>query len=162
MANVDLTYKTVVGLPDTHLTQMMLQLYRQLFKDADADFFLERLKNHERVLSILTFHQDEVIAFKIGYPKTDTMFYSWIGGVYPEYRHQGIAQQLLNIQEEWAIKQGFEVLQTKSMNRFKPMMILSLKNNFEIVKVYTNDKSQTKIVFEKRLTASSSSTHHDT
>ena len=37
------------------------------------------------------------------------------------------------------------------MNRFKPMMILNLKNGFSITKVYTNTKGQTKIVFEKQL-----------
>jgi hypothetical protein len=37
------------------------------------------------------------------------------------------------------------------MNRFKPMMILNLKNGFDIVQVYTNDSGQTKVVFEKTL-----------
>jgi len=37
------------------------------------------------------------------------------------------------------------------MNSFKPMMILNLKNGFDIVSVYTNVTNQTKIVFEKEL-----------
>ena len=31
------------------------------------------------------------------------------------------------------------------------MMILNLKNNFDIKQVYTNDSGQTKIIFEKNI-----------
>ena len=48
-------------------------------------------------------------------------------------------------------EKGYQRIRTKSMNRFKPMMILNLKNGFDIVQVYTNDSGQTKIVFEKDL-----------
>jgi len=37
------------------------------------------------------------------------------------------------------------------MNRFKSMMILNLKNGFDIKSVYTNEVGQTKVVFEKTL-----------
>ncbi|MFT5215061.1 MAG: hypothetical protein ACI83H_000168 [Glaciecola sp.] len=37
------------------------------------------------------------------------------------------------------------------MNTYKPMMILNLKNGFDITKIYTNTKGQTKIIFEKDL-----------
>ncbi len=37
------------------------------------------------------------------------------------------------------------------MNRFKPMMIMNLKEGFDIKQVYTNDKGQTKIIFEKAI-----------
>ena len=37
------------------------------------------------------------------------------------------------------------------MNQYKPMLILNIKNGFDIVQIYTNDSGQTKIVFEKEL-----------
>jgi len=43
-------------------------------------------------------------------------------------------------------------MRTKSMNRFKPMMILNMKSGFDITNIYTNDVGQTKIIFEKDLT----------
>jgi hypothetical protein len=55
------------------------------------------------------------------------------------------------MQEQWAKKNGFLKIRTKSMNQFKPMLILNLKNNFNIKSVYTNKLNQTKIVFEKEL-----------
>jgi hypothetical protein len=37
------------------------------------------------------------------------------------------------------------------MNHFKGMLILNLKNGFDIKQVYTNDSGQTKIIFEKEI-----------
>jgi len=57
----------------------------------------------------------------------------------------------LKIQEKFAGNNGFKKLRTKSMNTYKSMIILNLKNGFYITNVYTNTKGQTKIVFEKFL-----------
>jgi hypothetical protein len=71
--------------------------------------------------------------------------------VLPGQRNLGIAKQLAQLQEEKVKAKGYQTLRTKSMNRFKPMVILNLKNGFDIKSVYTNDVGQTKIVFEKPL-----------
>lgn len=156
MANAKMSYQSIHGPLERATQDDILQLYQSLFDDADVSFFIERLKTQADVLSILAYDNDRLVGFKIGYPKSPTVFYSWIGGVLKGYRNQGIAQQLLSLQEEWVIDKGFKILQTKSMNRFKPMMILNLKNGFDITKFYTNSKSQTKIVFEKVLKNNSS------
>ena len=57
----------------------------------------------------------------------------------------------MELQHEVAKKKGYEKVRTKSMNRFKSMIILNLKNGFDIQQVYTNDSDQTKIIFEKEL-----------
>ena len=59
---------------------------------------------------------------------------------------QRVTEPIVNksIQEKYAKAKGFTKLRTKSMNQFKPMMILNLKNGFDISKVYTNAKGQTK------------------
>lgn len=79
----------------------------------------------------------------------DTTFYSWVGGVKMTHRLNGIARQLALLQEQTVKQKGYTKIRTKSMNRFKPMMALNLKNGFDIVKVYTNSANQTKIIFEK-------------
>ena len=72
-------------------------------------------------------------------------------GVLPTYRNQGVAKKLAQLQEQRAKKDSFIKLRTKSMNSYKPMMILNLNNGFDIVSVYTNTANQTKIVFEKNM-----------
>jgi len=151
MENVNVTYTSIKGKPEFLLVSKLVELYAQLFNDADIDFFKQRISEHPNVYTILAFDNDNLIGFKIGYPYNDSAFYSWIGGVQQDYRNKGIASKLAKLQEDYAQKEGFKKLRTKSMNIFKLMMILNLKNGFDITKIYTNTKGQTKIVFEKNL-----------
>jgi|32_taG_2_1085360.scaffolds.fasta_scaffold00001_22 predicted GNAT superfamily acetyltransferase len=151
MGNVNISYNIFEGDLSNNLFTELLNLYNQLFEDADLEFFKTRFTTQANICSVLAFKKTQLIGFKIGYPIENNTFYSWIGGVNSEFRNIGIGKQLATLQENYAIQKGFSVLKTKSMNRFKPMMILNLKNGFNITKVYTNTKGQTKIVFEKQL-----------
>jgi predicted GNAT superfamily acetyltransferase len=151
MENASITYKTTFGKPNTSTLSELTTLYTTIFEDADVPFFLNRINQHPKLFTALAYTNNLLVGFKIGYPKTNTIFYSWIGGILPEYRNKGIAMQLAQLQEEHAKEQRFTILSTKSMNCFKPMMILNLKRGFNITKIYTNTKGQTKVVFEKAL-----------
>jgi predicted GNAT superfamily acetyltransferase len=151
MGNVNISYNIFEGDLSNNLFTELLNLYNQLFEDTDLEFFKTRFTTQANICSVLAFKKTQLIGFKIGYPVENNTFYSWIGGVNSEFRNIGIGKQLATLQENFAIEKGFSVLKTKSMNRFKPMMILNLKNGFNITKVYTNTKGQTKIVFEKQL-----------
>lgn len=95
-----------------------------------------------------------LVGYKVGYQLTEDTFYSWLGGVIPEYRKHGVATLLLNYQEKWARNLGYKEIKVKSMNRFPGMLKLLISNGYEIVGV---DKgvcgSAGKIVFLKRLAA---------
>ena len=149
--NKQFDFKIIEDIPNDEMMQALLHLYKTIFDDAKPDFFIQRLHEKEHVLSLVAFHNEKPIAFKIGYKYDETTFYSWVGGVLQEYRKQGIARHLAKIQEGWAKKHGYSKLRTKSMNRFKGMLILNLKNGFDIKQVYTNDNGQTKIIFEKEI-----------
>ena len=83
---------------------------------------------------ILVAEKDQqVVGFKVGYDRyRDGSFYSWIGGVLPENRKDGIATQLANEQEKWVSEQGFSSIMLKTRNRFRAMLIFALKNGFLI------------------------------
>ena len=147
--NKDLHFKFIEGTPNHKELQVLLLLYLEIFEDADENFFRQRFHEKERLLSLVVFKEEQPIGFKIGYHYDQETFYSWVGGVLRTFRNQGIAQRLAALQEQWAKKNGYIKLRTKSMNQYKPMMILNLKNGFDIKQVYTNAKRQTKIVFEK-------------
>lgn len=148
---LDFTYQTIEGTPEPLVLVDLLHVYACLFEDAKLDFFVERLQTKEDVIINLCYADSDLIAFKLGYRYNENTLYSWVGGVLPPFRKQGIAQQLMKLQHVKARAKGYQKVRTKSMNRFKPMMILNLKNGFEIVQVYTNDSQQTKIIFEKQL-----------
>ena len=151
MGKNNFAYQTIEGVPNQEILAKLLHLYNELFEDAKLDFFKERIHTKEDVVIVLCYDSEILVGFKLGYRYNENTLYSWVGGVLPLYRKQGIAKHLMQLQHDFASKKGYEKVRTKSMNRFKPMIILNLKNGFDIIKVYTNDSQQTKIIFEKKL-----------
>ena len=151
MANANIYYNSVEGIPEKIVLEELIALYHELFEDADTELFLSRINSNPDLFIVMARSSENLIGFKLGYALSEHTFYSWVGGVSTEYRQRGIANRLSEIQEKWAIEQGFKSLRTKSMNRFKPMMILNLKRGFEIIEVTRGKNGLTKIVFQKSL-----------
>lgn len=151
MESANIIYHSFEGPPHATLLNDLRNLYQSLFEDADLKFFEHRLNTQQDVLIVCGYSSSKLIGFKIGYRYDNLTFYSWVGGVDINFRKQGIATKLAMLQEEWVKTNGYQKIRTKSMNRFKPMMALNLKNGFDITKIYTNTKGQTKIVFEKHI-----------
>ena len=56
------------------------------------DDYRERIKDHLSLI-LVAYDKDIPVGFKIGYDRwEDGSFYSWLGGVLPAYRNQGIAR----------------------------------------------------------------------
>ncbi len=145
------TFEILEGIPSKELLEEITHVYKSIFEDYKLDFFKNRIHQKEDLVMVLCYQKNELVGFKIGYRYNDNTFYSWVGGVLSEQRNNGIAKQLAQLQEQKVKENGYQKLRTKSMNSFKPMMILNLKNGFEIKSMYTNEAGQTKIVFEKQL-----------
>ncbi|MUK25805.1 GNAT family N-acetyltransferase [Aliivibrio fischeri] len=92
------------------------------------------------------------VAYKMGYQLSDFEFYSWLGGVVPSARKQGIATQLRVTQEEWAKKHGYEAISVKSMNRYPAMLQLLISSGYHISGYEDEGSSDnSKIKFLKKL-----------
>ena len=149
--NDHIQFKLIENYPDSKQLVILIDLYTAIFEDARIDIFKKRLTTKKNVLSLIAYKDNQPIGFKVGYRYNEYTFYSWVGGILKNLRNQGFAAKLAELQENWAKKNGYSKLRTKSMNRFKPMMILNLKNGFDIKQVYTNGSGQTKIIFEKNI-----------
>ena len=103
---------------------------------ASLDFYTERLK-HRLHLALVAEKEGELLGFKVGYQsdKPDT-FYSWMGGVRPEFRGKGIATSLAEEQERWTKAQGFNAVFFKTRNRFPGMIQFGVKRGFKIVDLH--------------------------
>jgi len=89
--------------------------------------------------------------FKVGYER-DGYFYSWMGGVIPGFRRNGIALALAIEQENWARAQGYTSVTFKTRNIHKAMLSFSLNNGFNIIKVDPHeDVAQHRIWLKKML-----------
>jgi GNAT superfamily N-acetyltransferase len=102
---------------------------------ASLEFYTDRLK-HRLFLALVAEREGELLGFKVGYQSdTADVFYSWMGGVRPEFRKQGIADALAAYQEDWAKAQGFRSIYFKTRNRFPAMISFGLKRRFKVMEV---------------------------
>ncbi len=107
-------------------------------------------EGRKNLLAQVAFVGEVPVGFKLGYERTPEEFYSWLGGVLPEWRKQGIAQELLRLQHTKVKALGYEKITTKSRNQFTQMLILNLKSGFHIVGTQPRDEGKDlNILFEK-------------
>ena len=104
-------------------------------------------------LIAIAYFKNKAVGFKVGYQReTDGSFYSWMGGILPGFREQGIARLLADYQENWARKQGYTKVKMKTRNRLKPMLFFALGNGFNITGVDEAESvDENRIHLEKRL-----------
>ena len=101
-------------------------------------------------LLLVAYHNEQPVGYKLGYALCDTVFYSWLGAVMPQHRGQGLAQRMLNEQEAWLQAQNYQAVQVKTMNRFRAMLAMLVKNHYHIIDIEPGDTSlDNKIRFEK-------------
>ncbi len=105
----------------------------------------------KRSLLLVADFEGKPVGFKVGYEMSDH-FYSWMGGVLPEFRRKGIAQKLADKQEEWCRENGFDKIKIKTRNKYRNMIHLLLKNGYNIIDIeHKKDKIQNRIKLEKTI-----------
>ncbi|MFG7352656.1 GNAT family N-acetyltransferase [Shewanella oncorhynchi] len=92
-------------------------------------------------LILVAYLEGELAGFKLGYEQEETIFYSWLGGVASDFRRLGLAQSLLEYQETWARRQGYNHIQVKTLNRFPAMLNLLISNQYLITELTADPKS---------------------
>lgn len=139
------------GPPEETLRNEVFELYRAIFNSEPNEEAEERLMHQRDLLILMAYDDDQPVAFKVGYRQDPDTFYSWIGGVAAHYRRQGIALELMRHQHEWAKTKGYRFLQTKTLNRWREMLVLNLRNGFAIIGTYVGKDGRLRIILEKEL-----------
>ena len=109
--------------------------------------------NRTHHLILTAYHDHNPIAFKIGYQRHfDRSFYSWMGGVLPNYRRKGIANSLADHQETWAKKNGYNLIRMQTREKHKPMLALAINRGFQITnRIEKTSSSNSRIWMNKPL-----------
>ncbi|MBQ4850841.1 GNAT family N-acetyltransferase [Pseudoalteromonas sp. MMG012] len=116
-----------------------------------VDDIRTKIDAHKHVLFV-AYIEGKPVAYKLGYEKQSRLFYSWLGAVLPDYRGLGIAKSLLLHQEAYAKREGYQVIEVKSMNRFKRMLQMLIAYDYHIVGcTRLDDNSDSKITFRKKI-----------
>ncbi|GAK00784.1 GNAT family N-acetyltransferase [Geomicrobium sp. JCM 19055] len=123
-------------------------LHKRIF---DSDNVVEKFRFKPEIVATMAWDKEELIGYKLGYAQNESTFYSWLGGVHPERRKQGIGEQLLLAQHRELKKRGFTHVETKTMNRWRDMLLLNIRSGFCITGTHTNESDDVMIMLRKRL-----------
>ena len=114
------------------------------------DDYQKRLSG-KRCLILIAEYEGKPAGFKVGY-EMDEHFYSWMGGVLPDFRRKGIADKLADFQENWCRENGYGKIRIKTRNKHKNMLHFLLKNNYKIVDIIRRKNSaENRIILEKEI-----------
>jgi ribosomal protein S18 acetylase RimI-like enzyme len=97
------------------------------------DTWVERTTGKE-IIALIARVDGLLAGFKVGYFREDH-FYSWVGGVLPEFRKNGVAKALAETQENLVGKAGTQMIKMKTRNRFTAMLSFALGRGFCIERV---------------------------
>lgn len=126
------------------------------FDERNTKDKIEARLHDKNALILSASESGQLVGFKVGYELSKSTFYSWIGGVIPHLRQQGIADQLRIYQENWVHQQGYRFIQVKSMNRYPAMLQFLISRGYQVVGYENSDTlTEGKIVFQKTLNGTS-------
>ncbi|MCM3238763.1 GNAT family N-acetyltransferase [Heyndrickxia oleronia] len=146
---MSIEYFILNSIPDVAVLNGILELHKDIF--GISDDLITKMASKPQLLVITAMDGKKVIGYKIGYAIDKNKFYSWLGGVDTNYRKHGIASMLMEKQHQYLKENGYKVVQTKTMNKWRNMLILNIKNGFDVIDTYTDKKGLHKIILEKNL-----------
>ncbi|HYK71993.1 MAG TPA: GNAT family N-acetyltransferase [Pseudoneobacillus sp.] len=146
---MNFNYNIFNSIPDADVLNSLLELHKSIF--GTSDDLINKMDSKPQLLVITAMDGKKVIGYKIGYAIDSSKFYSWLGGVDPNFRKHGIASMLMEKQHQYLAANCYTIVQTKTMNKWRSMLILNIRNGFDVIDTYTDEKGLHKIVLEKSL-----------
>jgi predicted GNAT superfamily acetyltransferase len=150
---MELRYEQHPALPDEPQLTALVDLLALVFPNETSEATREKLRFQNAqapVVTQLAFLDNQLVGCKLGYRRKPTHFYSWLGGVHPDFRQHGIATGLMEQQHGWCRGQGYKSIRTQTYNTWRPMLILNIKSGFDIIGTVQGKHGLT-IVLEKHL-----------
>ncbi|MBT3981932.1 MAG: GNAT family N-acetyltransferase [Bacteriovoracaceae bacterium] len=135
------------------IAEEIFSLEEAIFDNPYTKEKLQREANVKHALVVLiAYEENKPIGYKVGYELSARLFYSWIGGVHPDFRRKGVAKELSKKQQEIISNLGYSRVRTFTENRFKEMLIYNIKYGFNIIGTQQSDHDEEIIIMlEKEL-----------
>ena len=129
-----LRFEIVEGEPVLALADEILGLCHALFPDFTDGYLTDRLPTVTGLAVVAARGADgSLLGFKLGYARGEGTFYSWLGGIHPSIRRQGVGRRLMQRQHGWARERGYAFVETRTRTANNAMIILNLQSGFHIV-----------------------------
>jgi GNAT superfamily N-acetyltransferase len=124
-------------------------LCEAVFKEAVSDLQW-RLENMPCQTVVCARASGHLVAFKAGYAMSKSKYYSWLGGVHPNVRRQGIASRLMELQHAHVSDRGFETIETAADEGNTGMAQVNLKHGYVVCGIRSKPK-RVQVLFSKSL-----------
>jgi len=128
----DINFRLQLLPYSVEFVEELVALNNLIFGDIDPNYVRWRLDNMPHTSTFYAESASELTAYKIGYAMTQTKYYSWLGGVHPDHRREGLASELMKRQHNWAAEQGYQLIETSANKENVAMARLNLSHGFTI------------------------------
>ncbi|WP_079508751.1 GNAT family N-acetyltransferase [Mesobacillus jeotgali] len=146
---MNIHYSIFNSAPNDEISAGLIKLHGKIF--GASEDLIEKMAAKPELMVIIAQAGDNVIGYKIGYELSSEKYYSWLGGVDPDFRRHGIAAELMKRQHKLLLEKGYRIVQTKTMNKWRNMLVLNIKNGFDVIDTQIDEKGIHKILLEKQL-----------
>ncbi|WP_447724112.1 N-acetyltransferase family protein [Sphingomonas koreensis] len=144
---MDIRYDVLTG--DAARAQPLAPLCARIFPAFELAY-LDRLKHVDAPLLCRALADGELIAFKLGYRRGGALFYSWLGGVDPDFRRRGIADALGTLQHDTLAASGYRFVETRTRAANAAMLIVNLRAGF-VITGYETDTKGIPVVTQRKM-----------
>ena len=93
----------------------------------------------------------QLIGYKVGYATAYNRYYSWMGAVHPDFRRQGIARKLMEMQHQWIDRSRFELLETQVAKSSIAMIKLNGEAGLKTSGIKVSKNGEPYLIMEKWL-----------
>lgn len=128
----DINFRLQLPPYSAEFVEELVALNNLIFRDIDPNYVRWRLDNMPHTSTFYAESASGLTAYKIGYAMTQTKYYSWLGGVHPDHRREGLASELMKRQHNWAAEQGYQLIETSANKENVAMARLNLSHGFTI------------------------------
>ena len=137
---------------DNDVLDIISSLENKIFDEPYSKEKLQReAKFKNNLIILIAFIDGLPCGYKIGFERSSRIFYSWIGGVLPKYRSNGIGRKLLEKQHMIIPLRGYSCISTFTENKYKEMLLLNIKSGFDIVGVYKSDHDEKQTIMLEKM-----------
>lgn len=141
----------VVKEDELALVVEMLNNVPEFDDSIDLPLIMGRLNKSSIVL--VAEYAKKIIGCKIAYNRYyDGSIYSWLGGVLPVFRKQGVAHELQLEMERMAKRQFYNRICMKTRNKFPDMIRFAISHGYQITDFEKKeDNMESRIILSKTL-----------
>src|SRR5687767_7737821 len=115
-----------VGPAEYPLIKVLRETIFGAYRHRFAGSFDEEIEGRQDVFALIAHLEGNPVGYKVGYRYKPGRYYSWTGGVLPDYRRSGVARRMQEWQHGWCRSRGYKFIEFNSFNKFSEMLLFGL------------------------------------